>query len=782
MGGNHIGAICLVKGEVGMRGALKHKLYAGVSAGFLIAAFCGEASAQTSSEAAANGAVADSESDDADEGAIIVTAQRRAQRIEDVPMSITAFSGENIAAMGASRLASVGDLAPNFNFSDMSSIRNTKIIVRGISSDANSIGVDQSSGMYVDGVYMGRPTTINLGLYDVEGIEILRGPQGTLYGRNTVGGAVNIMTKKPGNDFEGEFSAQYGNYNKFLLYGAVNFPLSEKLSVRIAGQANKRDGFLKNLAGPDNNDDNNLNARVAIAYHASDDVEVLLRADWSRDRTHQGGAEVFVHSPVFAAAPFNVVPGTRYYIPDGRYNHVTAEYPSSHQNRDVAGGSLEVNWDTGEAGTLTSLTAYRGFKWDNAQTTDKSPFHIFGTGITEDQRQFSQELRLTSPSGKPFEYIVGLYYWNMKLGAVARAFEGPDLLSLPIFGGLPLGSFSGSEGDLYPDIRNKSFAAFVHGIYHLTGELSLIAGARYTYEKKDITFSNKPDLLGLVGAINPLVKKASMADSIVTPMASLTYQVTPNLHAYATYSQGFKAGGYNAFSFTFANADGSIPDFQPEKAYNYEAGLKFVSNDRKFRASISGFYLDYKNLQVNQRLEDENGLFFFKTSNAASARSKGFEAEVSYQAIPGLTFSGTFGYADAKYVDFISDAKLGIDYSGNRLPYSAKANWSLNFDYNGPIADDVNLVIRGEFVHRGSTFSEDSNRLITKNDAYSLLNGRLGFVDEKRGISITAWARNILDENYTRDTFVGSGAFSPGALAAFVGEPRTYGLEVGFRF
>jgi len=174
---------------------------------------------------------------------------------------------------------------------------------------------------------MGRPTTINLGLYDVESVEILRGPQGTLYGRNTVGGAVNLMTKKPGKEFGGDFSAQYGNYNKFLIYGAINVPVNEQLSIRIAGQANKRDGYLKNLAGPDNNDDDNLNARLAISYQASETVEVLLRADWSRDRTHQGGAEIFVHSPIFAAAPFNVVPGTRYFIPDGRFNRVIAEFP-----------------------------------------------------------------------------------------------------------------------------------------------------------------------------------------------------------------------------------------------------------------------------------------------------------------------------------------------------------------------------------------------------------------------------------------------------------------------
>lgn len=757
-----------------MRTAFRQKSFGSVSAGLLVLAFCGEAYAQVQPAAAPAA--------DDDHGDIIVTAQRRAQKIEDVPMSITAFSAKNIADMGALRIANVGDLAPNFNFSDVSSIRNTKIIVRGISSDANSIGVDQSSGMYVDGVYMGRPTTINLGLYDVESVEVLRGPQGTLYGRNTVGGAVNLMTKKPGKDFGGDFSAQYGNYNKFLIYGAINVPLNERLSIRIAGQANKRDGYLKNLAGPDNNDDDNLNARLAISYQASEAVEVLLRADWSRDRTHQGGAEIFVHSPIFAAAPFNVVPGTRYYIPDGRFNRVIAEYPSSHQDRDVAGGSMEINWDTGDAGTLTSLTAYRGFKWDNAQTTDKSPFFIFGTGITEDQRQFSQELRLTSPSGQRFEYVAGLYYWNMKLGAIARAFEGPDLLSVPAFGGAPLGSFPGSEGDLFPKIRDKSFAAFVHGIYHLTEDFSLIAGARYTYEKKDITFSNKPDLLGLVGAINPLVKTDSMTDSIVTPMASLEYRFMPNWHAYATYSQGFKAGGYNAFSFKFANADGSIPDFKPEKAYNYEAGIRFVSEDRKLRASLSAFYLDYTNLQVNQRLEDANGLFFFRTSNAANARSKGFEAELYYKVLPSLSLSGTFGYADAKYIDFISDAQLGVDFSGHRLPYSAKANWSLSFDYDQPVINDVSIVMRGEFVRRGSTFSEDSNRPLTLNEGYSLVNGRIGLVDQKRGISITAWARNLLDKKYTRDTFTGSGAFSPGALGAFVGEPRTYGLEASFHF
>lgn len=713
---------------------------------------------------------------------IMVTAQRRVQKLQDVPISISAFSGEALREMGALRVQNVADMTPNVYFNPLNSIRNTKVVMRGINSDANSIGVDQAAGVYVDGVYMGRPTTINAGLYDIESMEILRGPQGTLYGRNTIGGAINIYTRLPGDELEGEVSAGYGNYDRITAYGAVGGPIAgDRLSMRISAQREVRDGFMKNVAtGGDNNDEDNINLRMAMVLKASEDVEIIVRGDWSKDDTYQGTVELATNSGRWLTPPFNLPANSPLLVPNDAYdwtvNEVGGPKGTPFQDREAWGGSVEINWDIG-VGDITSITAYRGFDWNNYQSSDKGPFDLFGTGIKEDQTQFSEELRFTSPSGEKFEYILGLYYWKMSLDADAVAYFGTDFLSLF---GAPLGTTVVDTGTLFPRLDNTSFAAFFHGTYHVSEQLDLTLGARYTYEKKEIDFSTDADMYGFVAAVAPLSDQRT--DNVVTPMASLTFLPNDNWRAYATYSRGFKAGGYNAFDFDFANPNGTKPEFDAEYADNYEIGIRFVSSDRRVRVNLSAFYLDYKDLQVNQRLEDENGFFFFVTSNAAQARSKGFEIDVSAAINENLTLGAAYGYVDAKYKDFVQDALLGIDYTGNRLPFAPKHNASLSIDYNQPIANGYSMTFRGEYVYRGNTFSDEGNNAINKNKSYDLVNLRVGIVSEDTGLGIYGWTRNLFNEKWSREKFGGSGLFSPGARAVAPGDSRTYGVEVRYSF
>jgi iron complex outermembrane receptor protein len=654
--------------------------------------------------------------------------------------------------------------------------------MRGITSDANSIGVDQSAGVYVDGVYMGRPTTINAGLYDIASMEILRGPQGTLYGRNTIGGAINIYTRLPGDEFEGELSAGYGNYNHAVLYGALSGPIAgSRLKARVAAQKETRDGFLDNVAtGGDNNDEDNINLRTALVYEANEDLEVIFRGDWSKDTTNKGAAEFAVNTGLWSMPPFNLPADSPLLVPDDAYDGLINEAggPSgtTFQDRETWGGSLEMNWDVA-AGLITSITAYRGFDWNNYQTGDGGPFDIIGTGIREDQSQFSQEIRLTSPAGERFEYIGGLYYWKMNLDAAAIAYVGEDFLSLF---GAPLGTSVEDTGTLFPQLDNTSYAAFFHGTFHTTDQIDLTVGARYTNEKKEIDFRTDADIYGVVPAVS--LQTDERTDNVVTPMASLTYMPNDNWRAYGTWSRGFKAGGYNAFDFDFMNQDGSRPEFDAEHADNYEVGLRYVSGNRRVRVNLSAFLLDYEDLQVNQRLEDENGVFFFKTSNAAAARSKGLEFDFSAVLVEGLVAGAAYGYADATYRTFVQDALAGVDYSGNRLPYAPKYNASISIDYSRPVSGGFDAVFRGEYVTRGGTYSNDANTELLANDSYDLANLRVGLVVRETGFGIYGWVRNLFDEEWSREKSGGSSLFAPGALALAHGDPRTYGVELRYGF
>ncbi len=713
---------------------------------------------------------------------IVVTAQLRKQNLQDVPLSVTAFSANALKDSGVIRLQDLVDSIPNLNYNTNGSIRATQITIRGIVSDANNIGVDQTVGVYVDGVYMARPTTINTGLYDLESVEVLRGPQGTLYGKNVIAGAIKFETKRPAEELGGEVAINYGNYDNLVVHGALNVPLvDDKLFLRVSAQSENRDGYLENRAGPDNNDANNENARLGLLFNPTPDLSLLLRADWARDRTHQGGTELAVVSPIYASGPFNVVPGSPFHIDNDPFDYVISDGPSAFQDRDLWGTSLELSWAVA-GGELTSISAYREFEWNNYQSSDYSPFDIFGTGIDEDQKQFSQELRFSASLADRLEYVVGAYYLYQDLEAEATTYVGNNILSLPAFGGLPLGVFPGpSIGKLLPEVSNDSFAGFGQLQYELTDRVTLVGGLRYTYEKKSIDYSVDPDNL-IVFPISPSVKSASMSENVVSPMASVSYRLTENVNSYITYSEGFKVGGFNAFDSDFANEDGSTPAFDPEYADNVELGIKSSLLDDRVRLNMAAFYTDYKDLQVVQRLEGDNGLFFYRTSNAAKAEIHGLEFELSALVTEGLQVNLAYGYSDAEYEDFVVDALTGIDYSGNTMVLSPEQNASFAAQYERPLAGGWDLLGRLEYSYMSSTYSDQNNTRELRNGAYSLVNARLGFESRDLGLRVTAWVNNALEEEYTKDKRYGSATFAPGSLDYNVGNPRTYGLEVSYSF
>jgi iron complex outermembrane receptor protein len=281
---------------------------------------------------------------------IVVTAQKRTENAQTVPISMSVFGAEELQNSGSVRIGDFAGLIPNLYIDTEDSLRSTAISIRGILSDPNNVDIEPAVGVYVDGVYMDRPTTINAGLYDMERVEVLRGPQGTIFGKNTIGGAIDFISKKPTQQQEIGVTVDYGNYNDRRVQLVANTPIiSDVLAIRGAFQFERRDGFLENLAGPDNNDANNVNGRVSLGFTPNDSFNAILRVDGSRDRTHDEASVIFVPSPLFAGPPFNSPQN----VTDNPFDRVIRDAPSPYENRDVIGTSLEANW-IASAGTLTS--------------------------------------------------------------------------------------------------------------------------------------------------------------------------------------------------------------------------------------------------------------------------------------------------------------------------------------------------------------------------------------------------------------------------------------------
>ena len=722
--------------------------------------------------------------DVADNGAleeVIVTAEKRPENAQDVPISMSVIGSGVLGDGAVVRIADFAGLVPNLYININDSLRATDISIRGIVSDPNNIDVEPSVGVYVDGVYMARPTTINAGLFDLDRVEVLRGPQGTIFGKNTIAGAIDFVSKLPTQDEEFEVTAQYGNYNDRLVQFIVNSPIvSDVLAVRGAFQFERRDGFLENLAGPDNDDANNINGRISLLYTPTESFSAVLRMDGSRDRTHDEASAIFVPSPLFSGPPFNVPQE----VSSNPFDRVIRESPSPFENRDVLGISLETDWNVA-GGTLTSLTAFRRFRWSNYSSEDASDFDIFGTGILEDEYQNSEELRFASNPSRPLTYVAGLYTDQQGENATAYAHVGTDVFS--VFGE-PLDS-NPTPGDGYIQLHthDRSYAAFGQADYHFNSNWVLTGGYRYTQQFKLI---NQYLVADPTGAFVPNVPAATYSRTDIQPSynTSLKYLFTENSMAYLTFSHGFKAGGFNAFSFGLTQANGQIAEFAPEHINNYELGVKTTFDEDRVRLNADIFRMNYTDLQVSQNVQNSTGVIDYVTSNAARARSEGVELEVQARLTSELQAGLGYGYTDAIYTSYpgalppTATQPFGANFTGNTLPEAPKNSVSTTLDYTHHLSDQWNLIGRSEFIYRSNRFSDPNNTPALIAPEYSIANVRAGAASADGTFRIELWARNLFNRDYVIIRGYGSSAFSPGSIYESIGDPRTFGVSFTYRW
>lgn len=715
----------------------------------------GLAAAQTSSEATAT-TVED----------VVVTAQKREERIIDVPIAISSVSQQQLQNQTLITLTDLGARLPNVLATGSSLFPN--FTIRGVSSQSGgSPGFAPAVGVYVDEVFQGRDRSFNVPFDGVERVEVLRGPQGTLYGKNTIGGTINVITQKPTDTFKAEAALLYGNldFNQETL--TVSGPIIPgKVLALVSGLHKSRDGYIENrFTGKDINgfDGDGVRGRLLVMPMEG------LTLDFSGDYYQQDGSEALqtVSYVPLPFPPFNNQPA-----PDPKNRKVDLNAPIAGE-REVWGGAARADYELPGV-RLTGIAAYREYTSRFQDDSDGLRLDEFSVGRREDGIISSQELRLTSTAEGPFSWIAGAYFYQEKVDSLYNIQLGSQFPS-PLFGLPPLPANFRETALQAAVINEKSYAAFGSITYDFTDALRLQGGLRYTHEKKDLFYAQVHPRVtnGLIFAFAlPIPARTdTLSEGVWTGDISLSYKFTPNQVGYVKYSRGYKAGGFQADVISPPpNTPPSTFDFKPEYVDNYEAGLKGRWFDGRLSVNTAVFYLDYSNKQ-----ERVNTGISFLISNAGEARVKGAEVEFSALPMTGLEITGSVGVLDAKYTSFKNAGGLGVNFDGNRLTGAPRFTGTLAAQYERPLTDKLNGVVRGELIHLDYIYTDTANSRDLRQRVNTQLNARVGVESEKWGLYL--WGKNLTDE-----LILGGGTKVITVTARGVNVGRTYGLEARARF
>ncbi|WP_129774507.1 TonB-dependent receptor [Peristeroidobacter soli] len=687
---------------------------------------------------------------------IVVSARMRDEDLRDVPISIVAIGADALAQRGATELKNLGDVVPNVIVGTGNQERRTNLVIRGISTEARSIGQETGVGVYLDGVYTGRAETYNQRLPDIAQVEFLRGPQGTIFGKNTIAGAISLTTLKPSDEVAGSLSLDGGNYGHAEAVGFLSGPLKEGLLFgKIAAYGLTEDGYAKNMfdgsrAGSKLQD----GVRVQLRATPSDKLEVNFSADVNRIDGEPYRAEV-------TRGTFGNEPGA--FTFDEAYH--------SWEHIDYSGAALTVNYALDSGHSLTSITAFRKSQWETYSDETWNGFNHSWAEYEQSSEYTSQELRLASPSGRTLEYVVGLYYSKQDSDTHTPVFIGDGLADIL---GIPYGwkSF-----DQRAEVTTDGYAAFANATYHFADRWAATLGGRYTYEQKDLSFQQlDPNGLGFVPAIGPLTDDYSGGE--FTPTASLMYSLNPSWNFYATYSSGYKSGGFNVDVLSTAD---NI-SFDAERVDNFELGAKAVLFGGRAQANVAVFYMDYKDLQVTQYDPDT---FSNYIGNAANASVTGIELDLVAQPTANLNISAGLGLLDASFDRFID--QYGGDLKGNDLPFAPSLSASLATQYSWSINAAIGAFIRLEGAYRDRTYPDVQNDPRNRLESYTLLNARAG-LRLGEGWTLEVYARNLTDELYAvnrttqRPLLSFLPPFAYDETTTTFGAPRTYGVKLTTRF
>ncbi len=736
---------------------------------------------------------------------VTVTARKKEESLQDAPIAISAFSGESLSERGVQKLIEIENFTPNLTFQNNPSFGGASsaaaIYIRGIGQKDFVPTVEPGVGLYVDGIYIARSVGAILDLVEVERVEVLRGPQGTLFGRNSIGGAISITTRKPDNQLAGNLEATVGSDSRLNAKGILNLPIGDGLYSRFSLASMQQDGYVKRpFDGKKLGDDDTVSGRAALLWEASENIEINLAADYTRDREagpaitllginyagpidpdtppmatiHNvganlaaGGAAIPCVIPPVTGTTNLAVPGCyddRYVVGKGK-NMGTAP---SFSDTDLFAASATLDWALSEEINLRSLTGYRDLDSKFGRDGDGSPFRVsqFLDDLT--QTQFTQEFQLLGSSlGARLNWIIGAYYFE-------EDGDNKNTLDFTVSNFVSGGKFD-----------NRSAALFVQGSYDLSDKLSLTLGLRYTDETKKFlpdqyiiqnyfAGSGHPSLdapfMQAGSRILPHIEKKEAIEE-TTPMVNLRWEVTDSLMAYATYAEGFKGGGFSQRVFPPQVAGATappgtadidlIPSFDPEFVTSYELGFKFSNEDNTLRLNGALFMTEYDDFQIQVFTSVAP-----VTKNAAQVDIKGAEIELVWMPTAQWQFETALGLVDAKYSDI--DTSETFVSKGNdleRVPaLTASASVSRDFEWG----ENGTGTVRVDWSYRDEQYMDTFNTSQIHQGAYDLLNVNFVWRSLDERYSLTVGGKNLTDEKFMISGVIGDafqsyeGVFSRG--------------------
>jgi len=693
---------------------------------------------------------------------VIVTAQRREQSLQDVPIAITAFNAETLERTAATGIQDIAAKAPGVTLTQFN-IGEPQLYIRGVGSSSDSAASDPSIGVSIDEVSIGRSGASALAFLDIERVEVLRGPQGTLYGRNASGGALNIYTRKPVFQNTGSLTARIGSFDEYGLEGVVNRQLDDETAIRFAARYNTNDGYAENVpTGQGLEGGTSWGARVSVLKEAGD-WSLLLSGDYSKDDM-DGHARIPVTTSATAPAFVTLINTLR----TGLDRRQSFSSPDNYQDRTNFGVTARVE-HSGQAFDFVSLTSFRDNDYSWRDNLGGLPFPAFPLEVddraSEKARQFSQEFRLASKPGSDINWVAGAYVFQEDILRSERFIVNTALpIAPPSFGG---------DTTFIQDATNRSFAVFGQANIPFADIWELTLGARWTHDKREIHQiaidneggANPPPGIPLGPGGAPY--NVSGDESFSEPSWKIALAVEPvdNVRLYASYDRGYKAG---AFPSTAQSGAQALTPLASELLDNYEIGVKSTLMGR-LRFNAAAFKLEYTDLQVYELL----GLALV-TSNA-QAEVDGFEIETALAITNNLTIGGSYTSLDAKFTSNAASGALVLPYNGNTLPRSPDSQYTLYIDSEWDVAGGV-LAARADYQWTDAFYFDPSNNPEVLSPEHELVSAFLSW-ESPSGLKISAYGKNLTDTEYQTHIIKNVGV----GFSVF-GAPRSFGVALSQSF
>ncbi|WP_374574699.1 TonB-dependent receptor [Phenylobacterium sp.] len=691
---------------------------------------------------------------------IVVTAQKRVENAQDVGISIQTMSSSTLEKLGVAKLQDIEFAAPSVSFGDGS--EQGRYGIRGIVDYSRNAGYDSRVGVYIDGVYLGRSYLNNQTLLGVQQIDVLRGPQGTLFGKNTDAGVISITTRKAPSSFQASAEGDVGNFGTYRAAGIVGGPITDTLDAQFAVTKTGSDGYYHNAQlDKDNMGTDGVAARAQLRWRPTDKLEVNFSLDDLHDRN---STLHYTYRPTVGTDPYT-------------FN----SYYDDFAKRDSYGAAVTVDYSLDSGYQLTSITAWRGGAQYLDFNNETGSLDFLTAVFHEVTHQYSEELRIASPKTERYDWVAGLYFFDQVNAQNTKMEFGPAMTYLPT----PFPLYAGLTVPSGSHVETKSYAAFVNGNFRVTPQLEIAGGLRYTAEKKEVRGFYALDPYGLVVG-NFTGKSDDQATYKMTPKLGVNYHVTDNVLLFATVSRGFKSGGWNLDSST-ASALAAGIKVAPETVTSYEAGVKSDFWNGRARVNATVFTSKFKDFQVFTFKSVQVGsqtVQVTSLTNAGEVTSKGLEFEGTVIPLDGLTLSATYTYNDSKYDKYPGGGGTAagaiIDADGVQTPYAPKNKAYLSVDYTRPV-----ISAADGFVHLGYAVQSSENfdpKVInpTYGDGYYIpgyesYDARLGLTATNGRWELSLWGKNLADDHHIK--FANRTALLT-TKAVLYDAPRTYGLTL----